>query len=300
MQAFAIRPQPSMTPKTDSGMIAREAWACPACNNPVHSPYCPDCGERPLRARDLTLRGFLGQVARGATNIDSRLIRSFRCLVAHPGALTVAYVQGQRKHYSAPLQLFFLANVLFFALHTPTGAKIFSAPLESHLHSQPWSDMAQPLIASHLEKAHTTLSLYAPIFDKAVALNAKSLIVLMVVPFALLPPTLFYASRKPFVAHIVFSVHFYTFLLLLLCLTLVVIGIDQFLGGTGVQSEILDHTLAIFLLIACATYLYSATGTFYGARGGVRVLKVLALTSAVAFTVLGYRFALLLITLHGT
>jgi hypothetical protein len=110
--------------------------------------------------------------------------------VTRPGVLTVAYLEGERKIYSPPLQVFLLANLLFFVLHSPTGAKIFSAPLESHLHTQPWGAVAQRLIARHLETAHTTLDLYAPVFDEAVALHAKSLIILMVVPFALLPPIL--------------------------------------------------------------------------------------------------------------
>src|SRR6185295_17756650 len=108
-----------------------EPWTCPTCRNAAVSSYCPECGERPLRSRDLTLRGLFDQVVTACTNLDGRLVRSFRCLVGRPGALTVAYLRGQRKLYSPPLQLFLLANLLFFALHTPTGAKVLSAPLDS-------------------------------------------------------------------------------------------------------------------------------------------------------------------------
>lgn len=192
--------KPSMEPK----IAANQPWTCPTCDNAVSTFYCPACGERPLCAHDLTLRGLLSQVAQACTNIDGPLIHSFRSLVTRPGILTVAYLQGKRKRYTLPLQLFLVANILFFAMQSLTGAKIFSTPIDQHLHSDIWGGVAQQLVAHRLEIKRTTLDLYAPVFNQAVTLNAKSLIVLMVVPFALLPAIVFYKSRRPFVAHIVF------------------------------------------------------------------------------------------------
>jgi hypothetical protein len=181
-----------------------------------------------------------------------------------------------------------------------TGANVFSTTLDSHLHKFFWSPVAQNLVTHRLARQQTTLSLYAPVFNQAVALNAKSLIVLMVLPFALLPWILFYRTRRPFVAHVVFSIHFYAFLLVLFCIMLAVVGVDQLLGGAGLESDNFDHALSVVAVVTCATYLYMATGTVYGASGAARVLKVVPLTLAVACIVLGYRFLLLLITLYST
>lgn len=281
-------------------IVASERWKCPTCNNVVATPFCPTCGECPLRARDLTLRGLFTQVALACTSMDGPFIRSIRCLVMRPGMLTVAYLQGQRKPYTLPLQLFLVANVLFFAMQSLVGAKIFSTPLEQHLHSDIWGGVAQQLVIHRLETRQTTLGLYAPVFNQAVALNAKSLIVVMVLPFALLPAILFYRSRRPFVTHIVFSLHFYAFLLLLLCLSLTAVGVNLLFGGHGLESESFDHVLSIVELVVCATYLYVAAGTVYGSRRTARILTVLPLAVAVVGIFLGYRFALLLITLYST
>ena len=281
-------------------IAVRKYWTCPTCNGAVSTSFCPDCGEHPLRAHDLTLRGFLGQMVQTCTNIDGPFLRSLRCLVSRPGVLTVAYLEGQRKAYTPPLQLFLVANVLFFAMQSLTGAKIFSTPLDQHLHSDIWGSVAQQSIPRHLEMRHTTLDLYAPIFDQAVALNAKSLIVVMVLPFALLPALLFYRRHRPFVVHMVFSLHFYAFLLLLLCVSLTVLGISLMFGGPGLESEDFDHVLSIVELALCAVYLHFAVRTVYAAQGVSRILKVGALAFAVAGIFLGYRFALLLITLSAT
>lgn len=92
----------------------------------------------------------------------------------------------------------------------------------------------------------------------------------------------------------------YAFLLLLLCVSLTVLGISLAFGGPGLESEDFDHALSIVELVLCATYLHLAVRTVYSAQGMSRILKVGALAFAVAGNFLGYRFALLLITLSAT
>jgi len=220
--------------------------------------------------------------------------------VNRPGVLTVAYVRGQRIPYIGPFQLFLIANVLFFATQSLTNMHIFSSTLDSHLHNQDWSAVAQALVSHRLETMRTPLDLYAPMFNQAVVLHAKSLIILMALPFALLLLIMFYRDRQPFVAHVVFSLHLYTFLLLLFCVALAIAAVDVLFGGAGLHSARMDNILSVMNLAACATYLYIATGTVYRASGAIRVIKVLALTLAVGGMVLGYRFVIFLITLYRT
>jgi hypothetical protein len=253
-----------------------------------------------MHSGDLTLRGFCAQVAQACTSIDGPLIRSFRCLVTRPGALTMAYINGERKPYALPIPLFLIANVLFFAVQSWVGTNIFSTPLDAHLHNYFWSDAAQRLVSNRLIAQATTLELYTPVFNQAVAVNAKSLIALMVLPFAVLPAIVFIGRHRPFVAHLVFSLHFYTFLLLLFCVAQVVVGVNVAFGGAGLTSEQFDHGLSIVLLLVCAVYLYFATKPVYGGTNAMRSLKVIPLVVAAAGIVLGYRFALLLITLYTT
>src|SRR5712671_3625833 len=86
-----------------------EPWTCPTCIKTVITSFCPECGECRLPANALTLRGFVSQVVHACTNIDGPLLRSFRCVLLRPGLLTVAYLDGQRKLYTLPLQLFLVA-----------------------------------------------------------------------------------------------------------------------------------------------------------------------------------------------
>ena len=275
-------------------------WICPACDTPVTTPYCPACGERQPHPHELTLRGLLRQAVEAFTSLDGRLWRTLGNLLGRPGALTVLYKQGPRKPYIGPFALFLLTNVLFVAMEALPGSNIFSTPLDNHLHNQPWSPIAQELVSHRLEEMQTTLDAYAPIFNQAVARNAQSLVILMVLPFALFPLMLFRKSRMPFAVHLAFSLHFHAFLLLLISIALLIPVIDLWLGGAGLASRRLDNGIAIGSLLICAVYLYLSAGRVYGGSGTTRISKAVLLVLAAASIFLGYRFMLLLVTLYTT
>jgi len=273
-------------------------WICPACELELASEYCPRCGERSLQAQALTLRSLLGGLVHALTDVDGRLLRSLWQLLRHPGSLTVAYLDGDRKRSIAPLQLFLLSNLLFFLVQSWTGVNVFSSTLESELHQQNWSAYANGRVTELLERTQMRLEDFAPLFDRAVVLHAKTLIILMVPPFALLLALLFWRSRRPFLAHVVFSLHLCTFLLLLFSVTLLLVGGWALLGGAGLDSTAVDSVVTLLNLAACAAYVYVATGTVFGARGLVRLLEVAGLAVCAGAVVLGYRFLLFLITLE--
>ena len=209
-------------------------------------------------------------------------------------------MKGVRKVYVAPITLFLLINVLFFAVQSLTGETVFSSPLESHLNHQDWSAFAHSLVARKLQATGTTLDAYAAVFDSAVVVHAKSLIILMSVPFALLLPVVFVRARRPFMTHVVFSLHLYAFLLLLFCFALLAASVSAWLDFGGLETSAVDNVLSVFNLAACGLYLYLAIGPVYGTTGGRRLLPALLLAVAVAAIVIGYRFALFFITVLTT
>jgi hypothetical protein len=275
-------------------------WTCPSCHTTLVTRFCPGCGERPVGPPDLTLKGIAAQVLKAVGGVDGRLLRSLRLLLGRPGALTEAYARGQRKPYLGPFQLLLIANVFFFAAQSLTHTKIFSSTLDSHLHHQDWSAVAQSMVARRLEATQTTLDRYAPLFDQAVVLNAKSLVVVMVLPFVLLLPIVFRRSRRAFAIHVAFALHLYAFMLLLFCVSLAVEAVDRLLGGAGLESARMDNALTAFNLAVCAVYVYLAAGTVYASRGARRLLEALGLTLAIGAILLGYRFAIFAITLYAT
>ena len=281
-------------------MADRLPWTCPTCKIAVTTPFCARCGEEPLPPRDLTLRGVAEKVLHAVTSVDARTARSAWKLLRHPGELTLAWTGGVRKPYVTPFQLFLIANVFFFALQWLTSENVFSSPLDSHLHHQDWSDLAQSLLAQRLEKTQTSIDQYGPVFDRAVVLNAKSLILLMTVPFALLLPLVFFRQHRPFMtvwrSHST-CIHFCCCCFASHCWQ----GSSvHFSGFGGLDAPLVDNVLSAANLVVCAVYIYLAIGPVYRATGAMRATKAVFLAVAVAAIVLGYRFLLFLITLYAT
>lgn len=280
--------------------VKTKRWTCPSCSRLRTAPYCAQCGEEPLRPRDLTSRDFATKAFEGFTSIDGRLLRSFRLLLTRPGALTVAYVRGERRAYLGPLPLFLIVNALFFGMQSLTHTSIFASPLASHIALQDWSELARQLLVEHLVSHHTTLAAYSPLFDRAATLNAKALIILMALAFTPFLALLFRARHRPVGAHLVFALHLYTFVLLLFCGSLVMVEIGVLAGGPGLKSHTVDLVLSLFNLTACIGYLYLMLGVVHEASPLIRAGNALVLAAIVGALVPGYRFAIFLFTLYTT
>src|SRR5205085_6936015 len=166
--------------------------------------------------------------------------------------------------------------------------------LDSHLNHQDWSELARALLERQLEATQQGMEQFAPAFDRAVVLNAKSLVMVMTVPFALLLPLAFLRRPQPFMLHFVFSLHLYAFLLLLFCVGMVAGKLGALSGVGGLDVAMVDNVLSVLNLLVCTVYIYMAIGRVYGVNGAWRVVQAAVLAVAVAAIVIGYRFLLFL------
>jgi hypothetical protein len=181
-----------------------------------------------------------------------------------------------------------------------TGMNILSSTLDSHLHAQDWSSFAQGLVNERLTARHLPLEAYTPVFDRYALFNAKTLIILMALCFAALAGIVFYGRHLPAGAHIVFALHLYAFVLVVLSASVLLAQFDVILGGGGLGSDVVDKALSVFNLLVCGCYIYVAVPNVYSTTGWRRTGSTLLLTLALALLFVGYRFAIFLITFYTT
>jgi len=234
------------------------------------------------------------------TEIDRRLLRSFRALILRPGELTVAYRSGQRKAFLAPLQIFLLANVAFFALEALSRDHVFATSLASHVSVQDWKEAASWLVSERLRRVGATFEEYGERFDPAAARNAKALIALMTLPFMLVLPVFHPRKARGIVVRAAFALHLYAFLLVLFSLALLFARIQSALGGDGLRSARVDNWLSTLLVGACIAYLFMALRRVYPDARWLIGLRAIGLGVIVAAIVPAYRFVIFLITLYTT
>jgi hypothetical protein len=75
--------------------------------------YCPACGQE-TRLAPPTFAGFLKEFAGQYLAVEGTVWRSLAMLIARPGSLTLAYLEGRRRRYVPPLRLYLTASFLFF------------------------------------------------------------------------------------------------------------------------------------------------------------------------------------------
>ncbi len=78
-----------------------------------HDPYCKHCGQKNRRSlpkiKDLLSEGIDELFA-----VDGRLRQTLKYLFTRPGALTKAWIKGERVRFVSPVKLYFLTSALFF------------------------------------------------------------------------------------------------------------------------------------------------------------------------------------------
>ncbi|MBP6902478.1 MAG: DUF3667 domain-containing protein [Burkholderiaceae bacterium] len=87
---------------------------CANCGQPLPQPPLPFCGHcgQETRLRAPTLVEFLQQFGGAYLSTEGALWRSLKLLLLKPGALTVEYLRGRRRHYVLPLRLYLTISVL--------------------------------------------------------------------------------------------------------------------------------------------------------------------------------------------
>lgn len=188
------------------------AVTCVTCGAALAGKYCHECGELSPAAHDPRLSRFVRDAASGAFDLDSRLWLSFRMLFLKPGHLTREFIRGRRRPYLGPVQIFLLANLLFFAvLSTLGGFGTFTTRLEYHRTSL-YGSAVERLTATHGEVGTPEAEAYRQRFNEATPRYANSMVILMVPLLALVMKLL--SPRRHYVHHLVLALHFMAFMLI--------------------------------------------------------------------------------------
>jgi hypothetical protein len=104
----------ALTPEQAPAGVA-EVATCPNCGTLRAGSYCAACGQKAMPLKP-TLKYFVHELTHELTNLDSKIFRSLRLLIASPGFLTREIFAGRRASYVAPLRLYLAASVIAFAV----------------------------------------------------------------------------------------------------------------------------------------------------------------------------------------
>ena len=260
--------------------------ACPECETPLVGDFCHRCGEKRPESRDLTVRNFFSEAAQELTSVEhSKLYHTLRALMLRPGFLTREWVAGRRRRYLKPLNLCLgiLALSLFaFSVYKPVS----TYDLETLLTQDGRPEVFQPVDRLAGRKHMERSALLDRISDKWQRYMALTPLVI-VGGFALVLQLVFMFSRRFFVEHLVFSMHFVSFS------TLTVVLLWPVYLFVGIKQGPLNYTIAALKWLVDIAYMYFAVRAVYGLRPARTLLASVLLVGGYFVTYM----VILLITL---
>lgn len=293
---------------------ARSNPDCLNCGTRLNGQYCGQCGQR-AGSRLISLWELVRDAFGDLFELDSRLWRTLLPLIRRPGLLTSDYLTGRRARYMPPFRMYLVLSLVFFVvaffdpgellgvLSEPaaeTGApaagdapenetKSRSGPvitidgeeLEDCAAEQFRMDGVPPFIAKRLTPERLSAACEKVRADgRSFGRNvldyvpAALIVLLPVMAFALV--LLYPLSRRYYVEHLLFFVHFHAFFFLMLTL--------QILFGRLVAWLGLPSWIAVLAIVITSfyipVYLYLAMRRVYGQGRFITFAKYLALCAS--------------------
>lgn len=236
-----------------------QAGTCPECETVLVGDYCHGCGEKRPEARDLSIKHFFSEAAQELTSVEhSKLYHTVRALLFRPGFLTNEWVAGRRKRYLKPLNLCLgILAVSFFVYSVYKPVSTYD--LETLIRQSGNPEAVKPY--EHLAaKRHMELSAFFDrVSDKWQRYMSFTPLPL-VGAFALVLQFVFLFSRRYFVEHLVFSMHFLSFSML----TVVLIWPVYFY--IGIKQGAANYAVMVLKWLLDIAYMFFAVRAVYGLR----------------------------------
>lgn len=245
---------------------------CANCGAELRGPYCHACGQ-PTRSFIRALPGLIREIAGETLYYDSRMWRTLKTLLLHPGELSREYVFGKRARYTPPVRLYLVCSILAFLLIglvintanvTPWTAQFEDSVSEQDVSgpappSAPsfsfgegeWDAESNPVEISWLsERANTWLNRQiqriadnstevqrnpARLMRTAAGMLPQTMFVLLPL-FAMLVGLFYLFSGRYYIEHLLLQVHNHSFLFLILIALYLIASLRSSITDAGISG----------------------------------------------------------------
>ncbi len=236
---------------------------CKHCYYQFEGKYCTNCGEKVRRPEELTLRSLGQEFFAILTNLDNQLFSSLRLLFLRPGELSRKYIEGIRIPYLKPIQLFLLANIVFFLFLSDVN--IFRTPSSWYFQENVDGINVLEKVKQLEVSRNLTREKVAMLYDQKSSMIAKGAIVLLIPFIAFICQLLHIKKRIPYPQHVIFATHYFTSILLIS--VLVSLLVEFFFDEYHQWLFIVPISLMIFL------YFTMSIKRFYNSKWPITLVK---------------------------
>ena len=181
-----------------------EPELCANCGSDLTGKFCHQCGQKQIHRHEFSLKHFVGHVVHEITHFDSnKVLKTFFTLLFRPGVLTSEYLAGKKGSYINPIRIYLTFSALYFlfawgTLSDVRGGSVQRIASNSNIVAIARARGMEPKALA--EKATQKAEKYAA------ALRFVSVLV-----SGLFLSALYFSTKRYYVEHLIFSLHFYSF-----------------------------------------------------------------------------------------
>jgi hypothetical protein len=219
---------------------------CQNCGANLYGNYCSNCGQKSSAIYEKSLKNILQHFIEELITWDSKFLQSLKYLFFKPGYLTHEYVSGRIVRYISPVKLFLFTSFVLFLIMIKSDPNQYE-PLTSGDESE---NIFRNFILEQENKSEKSKEMYIESFNNYFNDNITLYIFFIMFLFSLILKIVYIPKNYFYSEHIVFTLHFFTFVLWVFFVSIVL----QDLGG---------EVVLFFIYIIPSVYLFFAIKRVY-------------------------------------
>ncbi len=200
------------------------AHICQNCGADLNGNNCSNCGQKSTAFYDKSIISMVGHFFEEIFVWDSRFFRSIKYLFTRPGFLTHEYISGRIQSYISPLKMFlFTSFVLFFILIKSDPDQYKEIVTEAGD-----NDFAKEFVLEQQSRSNESKEIFINNFNNQINDNITLYIFVIMFFFSVLLKIVYLPKNYFYAEHIVFTLHFFTFVLWCFLLSVITQKLDDF------------------------------------------------------------------------
>ena len=251
---------------------------CSNCNTQlfVTHEYCPQCGQI-NHSLNIPLKHLLAEAAEGVFHFDTKSVLTLNAICFKPGFLTAEFMRGRRVRYVAPVRFYiFISFIFFLVISLPQASQGTSPNVDMKVDAITFLNISSADLRGLTQQAQldsamhthaippTTLNRYIVRQLSRIGREGqegfnhmllKGVSYMMFVLMPLFAAVIFILHRKKamhYIGTLVFSIHYHSFVFLILTLAFIV-------------DRIIDVSIIFFIpIVLSPIYLLLALRRVYG------------------------------------
>lgn len=182
---------------------------CQNCGADLNGNYCTNCGQKSDTAYNRTIFSLIGQFFDELFDWDARFFLSVKYLFTRPGLLTHEYISGRVQRYVSPLKMFLFSSFVLFFIMIKSDPDQYKAIVTDAAKD----DFMREFILEQKADSGQSDVLYIEHFNDQFNNNITLYIFFIMFMFSILLKVIYLPKHYFYAEHIVFTLHFFTFVL---------------------------------------------------------------------------------------